>query len=140
MHASDRFNIKSKLEHLQTKYVGTGHADLNRFEWAANIRRDSYASYIGRSRCWPTSPLPRTFCTMTVSLQDCALPFSPGNSTRQALDFNLNGNNFPVIKGNTVGPTASGTSGSQRQSSTGRDPGERYDNEQCENSSVHESR
>ena len=28
--ASDRFNINSQLEHLQAKYVGTGHADLNR--------------------------------------------------------------------------------------------------------------
>ncbi|GKV19072.1 hypothetical protein SLEP1_g29370 [Rubroshorea leprosula] len=32
MQASDRFNINSQLEHLQAKYVGTGHADLNRFE------------------------------------------------------------------------------------------------------------
>ncbi|KAF4354144.1 hypothetical protein F8388_004156 [Cannabis sativa] len=45
MQASDRFNINSQLEHLQAKYVGTGHADLNRFEWAVNIQRDSYASY-----------------------------------------------------------------------------------------------
>ncbi|KAF5465923.1 hypothetical protein F2P56_015885, partial [Juglans regia] len=45
--ASDRFNINSQLEHLQAKYVGTGHADLNRFEWAVNIQRDSYASYVG---------------------------------------------------------------------------------------------
>ncbi|GAU23866.1 hypothetical protein TSUD_369740, partial [Trifolium subterraneum] len=45
--ASDRFNINSQLEHLQAKYVGTGHADMNRFEWAVNIQRDSYASYIG---------------------------------------------------------------------------------------------
>jgi splicing factor 3B subunit 5 len=27
--------------------VGTGHADTTRFEWTANIHRDSYASYIG---------------------------------------------------------------------------------------------
>uniref|UniRef100_A0A452ZLN2 Splicing factor subunit n=1 Tax=Aegilops tauschii subsp. strangulata TaxID=200361 RepID=A0A452ZLN2_AEGTS len=47
MKASDRFNINSQLEHLQAKYVGTGHADLTRFEWAVNIQRDSYASYIG---------------------------------------------------------------------------------------------
>ncbi|CAK9318755.1 unnamed protein product [Citrullus colocynthis] len=45
MQASDRFNINSQLEHLQAKYVGTGHADLNRFKWAVNIQRDSYASY-----------------------------------------------------------------------------------------------
>jgi splicing factor 3B subunit 5 len=47
MQASDRFNINSQLEHLQAKYVGTGHADVNRFEWAVNIQRDSYASYVG---------------------------------------------------------------------------------------------
>ncbi|KAK6117071.1 hypothetical protein DH2020_049214 [Rehmannia glutinosa] len=39
MQASDRFNINSQLEHLQAKYVGTGHADLTRL--------DSYASYVG---------------------------------------------------------------------------------------------
>eukprot|EP00197_Chlamydomonas_leiostraca_P014650 CAMPEP_0202867290 /NCGR_PEP_ID=MMETSP1391-20130828/9105_1 /ASSEMBLY_ACC=CAM_ASM_000867 /TAXON_ID=1034604 /ORGANISM="Chlamydomonas leiostraca, Strain SAG 11-49" /LENGTH=102 /DNA_ID=CAMNT_0049547321 /DNA_START=24 /DNA_END=332 /DNA_ORIENTATION=+ len=44
---SDRANINSQLEHLQAKYVGTGHADLTKFEWALNIHRDSYASYIG---------------------------------------------------------------------------------------------
>jgi splicing factor 3B subunit 5 len=44
---SDRFNINSQIEHLQAKYVGTGHADIHRFEWALNIHRDSYASYIG---------------------------------------------------------------------------------------------
>eukprot|EP00884_Botryococcus_braunii_P013591 jgi/Botrbrau1/22232/Bobra.168_1s0063.1 len=45
----DRFNINSQLEHLQAKYVGTGHADLNRFEWAVNVHRDSLASFIGHS-------------------------------------------------------------------------------------------
>jgi len=40
-------NINSQIEHLQAKYVGTGHADLTRFEWAINIHRDSYASYVG---------------------------------------------------------------------------------------------
>ncbi|KAL8104895.1 hypothetical protein AgCh_028895 [Apium graveolens] len=42
--ASDRFNINSQLEHLQAKYVGTGHADMNR---DLNIQRGSYASYVG---------------------------------------------------------------------------------------------
>jgi splicing factor 3B subunit 5 len=44
---SDRHNITSQVEHLQAKYVGTGHADLTKFEWAVNQHRDSYASYIG---------------------------------------------------------------------------------------------
>jgi splicing factor 3B subunit 5 len=65
---SDRHNITSQVEHLQAKYVGTGHADLTKLyvscfqrvnhenlhnkkslisEWAVNQHRDSYASYIG---------------------------------------------------------------------------------------------
>jgi len=44
---SDRFNINSQIEHLQAKYVGTGHADITKFEWMTNVHRDSYASYIG---------------------------------------------------------------------------------------------
>mmetsp|Transcript_9887 Transcript_9887/g.18437 ORF Transcript_9887/g.18437 Transcript_9887/m.18437 type:complete len:99 (-) Transcript_9887:90-386(-) len=45
---SDRLNINSQIEHLQAKYVGTGHADMTKFEWALNMHRDSYASYVGR--------------------------------------------------------------------------------------------
>lgn len=43
----DRYNIHSQLEHLQSKYVGTGHADTTRHEWLVNQHRDSIASYIG---------------------------------------------------------------------------------------------
>ncbi|XP_064406255.1 splicing factor 3B subunit 5-like [Halichondria panicea] len=43
----DRYNIHSQLEHLQSKYVGTGHADISKFEWVVNQHRDSLASYIG---------------------------------------------------------------------------------------------
>ncbi|XP_063899890.1 splicing factor 3B subunit 5-like [Zophobas morio] len=42
-----RYNLQSQLEHLQMKYVGTGMADTNRFEWLVNQHRDTYASYIG---------------------------------------------------------------------------------------------
>ncbi|KAI9139141.1 splicing factor 3B subunit 5-like protein [Paraphysoderma sedebokerense] len=41
-------NLNSQIEHLQSKYVGTGHADTSKFEWLVNQHRDSYASYIGR--------------------------------------------------------------------------------------------
>ncbi|KAG0229993.1 hypothetical protein BGW41_002813 [Actinomortierella wolfii] len=44
---NDRTNLNSQLEHLQSKYVGTGHADTSRYEWAVNQHRDTYASYIG---------------------------------------------------------------------------------------------
>ncbi|UYV80463.1 SF3B5 [Cordylochernes scorpioides] len=43
----DRYNIHSQLEHLQSKYIGTGHADTAKYEWMSNQHRDSYASYMG---------------------------------------------------------------------------------------------
>ncbi|XP_068209351.1 splicing factor 3B subunit 5 isoform X1 [Palaemon carinicauda] len=43
----DRYNIHSQLEHLQSKYIGTGHADTAQFEWCVNQQRDTYASYMG---------------------------------------------------------------------------------------------
>merc|ERR1712018_967007 len=36
-----------KWEHLQSKYIGTGHADTTKYEWATNQQRDSCASYMG---------------------------------------------------------------------------------------------
>ena len=35
----DRYNILSQMEHLQSKYMGTGHADTTKFEWATNQHR-----------------------------------------------------------------------------------------------------
>lgn len=32
---------------LHRRYVGTGHADITRFDWASNIKRDTYASLVG---------------------------------------------------------------------------------------------
>merc|ERR1712212_369588 len=43
----DRYNIHSQLEHLQSKYIGTGHGDTTKWEWVTNQHRDSYASYLG---------------------------------------------------------------------------------------------
>jgi len=31
------------------KYVGTGHADLSKFEWLTNQHRDTYASLLGHN-------------------------------------------------------------------------------------------
>jgi splicing factor 3B subunit 5 len=45
--ASDAKTVYSQQEHLQMKYVGTGHADTTKWEWAVNQHRDTYASYIG---------------------------------------------------------------------------------------------
>ncbi|KAI4170980.1 MAG: hypothetical protein LQ346_008796 [Caloplaca aetnensis] len=44
---ADKLRTQQQLEQLQARYVGTGHADTTKFEWASNIHRDSLASYIG---------------------------------------------------------------------------------------------
>jgi splicing factor 3B subunit 5 len=44
---NERFNIQNQWEHLQNKYVGTGHADYTKWEWGTNIQRDSIASHLG---------------------------------------------------------------------------------------------
>ena len=33
--AADRMNINRSWEHIQQKYVGTGHVDMSKFEWEA---------------------------------------------------------------------------------------------------------
>ena len=43
----DRFNILSQMEHLQSKYMGTGHADSSKFEWAVHQHRDTFSSLLG---------------------------------------------------------------------------------------------
>mmetsp|Transcript_17933 Transcript_17933/g.53357 ORF Transcript_17933/g.53357 Transcript_17933/m.53357 type:complete len:83 (-) Transcript_17933:69-317(-) len=45
--AADRMNINRSWEHIQQKFVGTGHVDMTKFEWASNIHRDSLASHLG---------------------------------------------------------------------------------------------
>ena len=45
---ADRYNIHSQLEHLQSKYIGTGHPDTEKHEWLVNQHRDTYALYLGR--------------------------------------------------------------------------------------------
>lgn len=42
-----RSSMNSQLEHLQSKYVGTGHADITKWEWAVNIHRDSLSAHLG---------------------------------------------------------------------------------------------
>ncbi|XP_064789127.1 splicing factor 3B subunit 5-like [Oncorhynchus masou masou] len=44
---TDRYNIHSQLEHLQSKYIGTGFADTRKWEWLVNQHQDSYFSYMG---------------------------------------------------------------------------------------------
>ncbi|KAI9217057.1 splicing factor 3B subunit 5/RDS3 complex subunit 10, partial [Blastocladiella britannica] len=42
-----RLTLNSQIEHLQSKHVGTGHADTTRYEWVVNQHRDTLASMIG---------------------------------------------------------------------------------------------
>lgn len=47
MSNMDRFTIHSQLQHLQSKYPGTGNADTTRLDWGLNIQRDTLASHVG---------------------------------------------------------------------------------------------
>ncbi|KAF2069960.1 hypothetical protein CYY_008724 [Polysphondylium violaceum] len=44
---SERESLNSQLEHLQLRHVGTGHADITKYEWLTNQHRDTLSSYIG---------------------------------------------------------------------------------------------
>jgi splicing factor 3B subunit 5 len=45
--AADRFSFNKSFEHVQNKFVGTGHSDMTKWEWATNQHRDTLASHIG---------------------------------------------------------------------------------------------
>ena len=59
---ADKLRTQQQLEQLQSRYVGTGHADTTKFEWTSNIHRDSYASYIGH---------PPLLAYMSVGMGEC---------------------------------------------------------------------
>ncbi|XP_067942435.1 splicing factor 3B subunit 5-like [Watersipora subatra] len=44
----ERYNIHSQLEHLQSKYIGTGHADTTKWEWVTNQHRDSFSLFVAQ--------------------------------------------------------------------------------------------
>lgn len=45
--AADRFSFNKSFEHIQNKFVGTGHSDITKYEWVTNQHRDTLASHIG---------------------------------------------------------------------------------------------
>jgi splicing factor 3B subunit 5 len=45
--AADRFSINKSWDAVQSKFVGTGHADMTKYEWATSQHRDTMASHIG---------------------------------------------------------------------------------------------
>ncbi|PFH34389.1 putative pre-mRNA splicing factor subunit [Besnoitia besnoiti] len=47
MAGYDRFSIQVQLQHLQSKYQGTGNAQTTKLEWATSIQRDTLASHVG---------------------------------------------------------------------------------------------
>ncbi|PHJ17940.1 splicing factor 3b subunit [Cystoisospora suis] len=47
MASYDRFSIQAQLQHLQSKYQGTGNVNTSKLEWATSIQRDTLASHVG---------------------------------------------------------------------------------------------
>ena len=56
---------------MQSKYIGTGHADTSKFEWLLNQHRDTYASIIGMA-----SPVMRELRTRLICI--CVYKGHPG--------------------------------------------------------------
>jgi splicing factor 3B subunit 5 len=46
---ADRYSMNKSWDHIQNKFVGTGHSDMSKFEWISNQHRDTIASHIGHS-------------------------------------------------------------------------------------------
>lgn len=46
---SINLSFSRNWEHLQNKFVGTGHADITKYEWAVQQHRDTLASHIGHN-------------------------------------------------------------------------------------------
>lgn len=79
-----RRRVVRPLTPRQAKYVGTGHADLTRFEWAVNIHRDSYASFVGHHALVSYLALAENesvgrqkYTCLQKMLQPCGLPPQP---------------------------------------------------------------
>ena len=39
--AADRFSFGKSFDSIQARFVGTGHSDMTKFEWAVNQHRDT---------------------------------------------------------------------------------------------------
>ncbi len=44
---TERLNFHNQIEHLHSKYTGTGNVDTSKWEWGTNIQRDTLASHMG---------------------------------------------------------------------------------------------
>jgi len=42
-----RYTQNTQLENLHSRYTGTGHPDISKYEWITHQHRDTYASIIG---------------------------------------------------------------------------------------------
>ena len=50
--SGERYNIHSQLEHLQSKYIGTGHADTTKYDWMTNqvFKQDCFLTSFPKTR------------------------------------------------------------------------------------------
>mmetsp|Transcript_4606 Transcript_4606/g.11841 ORF Transcript_4606/g.11841 Transcript_4606/m.11841 type:complete len:93 (+) Transcript_4606:155-433(+) len=44
--ASNAGGASISTEQLKSRYVGTGHADMSKYDWVTNQHRDTYASHL----------------------------------------------------------------------------------------------
>ena len=79
----ERYNIHSQLEHLQSKYIGTGHADTTKWEWLTNQHRDRYTG----SQNGNGPPFRRVTLTVTVRVSRVSVMVSVRDSVYLRCQF-----------------------------------------------------
>ncbi|KAG8713244.1 hypothetical protein FRC08_013508 [Ceratobasidium sp. 394] len=47
MSSELRYTANTQLEHLHARYIGTGHADITKYDWMTHQHRDTCASIVG---------------------------------------------------------------------------------------------
>jgi len=79
--SADRFNFNKSFEHVQNKFVGTGHSDMSKFEWASSLHRDTLASYVAHNEMLSFSAVAQNesvgrlrYQMLEKMLQPCGLP------------------------------------------------------------------
>ncbi|KAH7640929.1 dehydrogenase/reductase sdr family member 4-like [Dermatophagoides farinae] len=134
---TDRYNIHSQLEHLQSKYIGTGHADTSKFEWMVNQHRDTYASYLGHPDMLSFFSIAENesigrikFNMMEKMLQPCAVCHEQDIVMRKEIMFVIN-NKFRsivlmvILLSSLFDAARTGTKSSQQQKRAPQSDGQR---------------
>ncbi|OLL24941.1 hypothetical protein NEOLI_003143 [Neolecta irregularis DAH-3] len=85
---ADKLHQQSQLEQLKSRHVGIGDADISRYEWQANIHRDTLSSIIGHPSSLELLALAEGECMQRTKLrmtEKMLMPIGPPPSKEKDL-------------------------------------------------------